>query len=132
MNEQAPTPDLTQPQQQQQYAIEHGYLVEVTGQCTGGACGMGYGHEPTCGLQPLAPIEDLLADAALGARMRHLFAARPDTPCRTTRPDGPDGPECVEVAMADLREAFEPGSTLPDDLPTGDGSGDGSGDLVDF
>ena len=37
------------------------------------------------------------------AGVEALFAGGPDTPCRTT---WPDGVECVEVPMADLRRAF--------------------------
>jgi hypothetical protein len=44
------------------------------------------------------------------ARIEALFNGGPDTPCRTTwrkgNPDGWGDVECVEVPMADLREAF--------------------------
>lgn len=55
------------PKPEPEYAIDHGWLVEVTTECTGGACGAGYGHEPSCGMSPIGEVEDLLRDAASAA-----------------------------------------------------------------
>lgn len=40
------------------YAVAYGWLCEVVDDCTGGACGAPYGHEPGCGLIPLFSLED--------------------------------------------------------------------------
>jgi hypothetical protein len=52
-------------------------------------------------------IAQALADERIQARepFEQLFAGGPDTSCRTT---WPDGIECVEVPITDLRAAFEP------------------------
>lgn len=56
----------------------------------------------------VAPLIEKERDRTL-APFKELFVGGPDTPCRTTWPnDGNAGPiECVEVPMADLREAFD-------------------------
>lgn len=48
-------------------------------------------------------------------RVQELFAGGPDTPCRTT---WPDGIECVEVPMADLRDALD-GPAAPEEASDG-------------
>lgn len=97
---------------QPEYRIDGEWLVEVVNEHTCGTARGGYygAHEPGCGMVPVGKVDDLLRDAGIGSRMEWLFAARPDTPCRTT---WPDGIEHVEVPMDDLRAAFDP-STSPE------------------
>lgn len=53
------------------YQVYGEYLVQEVGGCTGGACGV-YGHEPTCGLELVAPIEQILQALADREAYRRL------------------------------------------------------------
>jgi hypothetical protein len=58
-----------------EYAIESGWLVEVVKEHTCGAGDGMYGHEPGCGLIPIAKVDDLLAAEAKLAAARLALAA---------------------------------------------------------
>lgn len=65
-----------------EYAVASGWLVEITGQCTGGGCGSS-GHEPSCGMDPIATVEhilELLADEARRQQEADTRAAAPVHP----------------------------------------------------
>lgn len=89
------------------YGVMHGWLVEHTNEHTCGA-GVGvYSHEPGCGTEPIGPIEELLAAAACGARIRALFANGGPDGALLTRTTWIGGVEHIQVPVADLRAALD-------------------------
>ena len=40
-------------------SIQGTWLVEHVDECTGGACGPEYGHEPSCGMLPIVDLSTL-------------------------------------------------------------------------
>ena len=50
--------DLTEMPKQRMRIIGT-WLVEEVDECTGGACGLGYGHEPGCGQEPIVDLSTL-------------------------------------------------------------------------
>jgi len=54
---------MTEQGTESEYAIENGWLVELVREHTCGAGpGSGAGHEPGCGMIPIATVENLLAE----------------------------------------------------------------------
>jgi type IV secretory pathway VirB4 component len=54
------------------YSIVGDYLAIETGGCTCGAGGVGYPHEPSCGLEPVAKLTDIDRNAI---RLSHYYSA---------------------------------------------------------
>ena len=51
--------DFTHEADPPRWRIVGTWRVEESDECTGGACGLGYGHEPECGQEPIVDLSTL-------------------------------------------------------------------------